>query len=98
MKVTKKREQGFTLLEALIVVGIMAILMGITIIGSMGPMQNYKANAALDVVSSQLRVAREISITQRRDVQITVETGQPSDQLPGDGASTEPRRKWTVRS
>ena len=74
MKVIKKREQGFTLLECLIVVGIMAILTGITILGSTGPMQNYKANAALDVVSSQLRVAREISITQRRNVQITIDT------------------------
>ena len=71
MRVTKKREQGFTLLESLIVIAIMLILMAMAVVGSMGSMQNYKANAALDVVSSQLRVARQISISQRRNVQIT---------------------------
>lgn len=73
MKVTNKHEQGFSLLEVLIVIGIMAVLTGMAIMGSTGPMQNYKANAALDVVSSQLRIARELSITQRRYVQITID-------------------------
>ncbi len=73
VKVKNKREQGFSLLEVLVVVGIMAILTGMAIMGSTGPMQNYRANAALDVVSSQLRVARELSITQRRWVAVTID-------------------------
>jgi type II secretory pathway pseudopilin PulG len=69
--VKSKSERGFTLLESLVVIGIMMVLVVIAIAGSMGSMQNYQANAALDTVTSQLRVAREISITQRRWVQIT---------------------------
>jgi prepilin-type N-terminal cleavage/methylation domain-containing protein len=65
------REQGFTLLECLVVVGIMAILTTMAVMGSTGSIQNYRANSALDTVSSQLRVARQISISQRRNVQIT---------------------------
>jgi hypothetical protein len=35
--------------------------------------QTYTANAAMDVVSSQLRVARQISISQRRYVKVTID-------------------------
>lgn len=73
MRVKNKQEQGFTLLETVVVVGIMGILTAMAIVGSRVPMQNYRANSALDVVSSQLRTARQISISQRRDVIITVD-------------------------
>jgi prepilin-type N-terminal cleavage/methylation domain-containing protein len=73
VRATNKREQGFTLLESLIVVGIMGVLTAMAVIGSRGSMQTYRANAALDTVSSQMRLARQISISQRRWVQITVD-------------------------
>jgi type II secretory pathway pseudopilin PulG len=71
--VKKKSEQGFTLLESLVVIGIMMVLAAMAIAGSLGSMQNYRANAALDTVTSQLRVARSIAITERRSVQITID-------------------------
>lgn len=73
MKVHKRNEAGFTLLEGLIVIGIMMVLTGMAVVGSRGTLQTYRANAALDTVSSQLRVARQISISQRRWVQITID-------------------------
>jgi type II secretory pathway pseudopilin PulG len=54
--------------------GIMCILASITIFKSFGSMQSYQANAAMDIVRSQLRVARQLAISQRRDVQITFNT------------------------
>jgi prepilin-type N-terminal cleavage/methylation domain-containing protein len=96
MSCKHSREQGFSLLECLIVVGIMAVLTAFAVIGSTGSMQNYRANAALDTVSSQLRVARQLSISQRRWVQITIDqvgntisyqvlppTGNKVTELPG---------------
>jgi prepilin-type N-terminal cleavage/methylation domain-containing protein len=65
-----KKAQGFSLLESLIVIGVMSILAGITLIKSFGTMESYRANAAMDVVISQLRVARQLAISQRRNVLI----------------------------
>jgi len=70
-----KREKGFTLLEAVVVVGIMLVLAGFAVIQSFGSRESYLANSALDTVVGQLRLAREIAITQRRDVVITVVPG-----------------------
>ena len=70
----KRNEQGFTLLETLIVMGVMFILAGITIIKSFGTMESYQANSANDVVIGQLRVARQLAISQRRAVQVWFNT------------------------
>ena len=69
-----RKQQGFSLLETLIVIAVMSILAGITLVKSFGTMESYKANAALDVVASQLRVARQIAISQRRSVKVTFNT------------------------
>ena len=67
----KRNEQGFSLLETLIVIGIMAILASITIFKSFGTMESYQANAGMDIVRSQLRVARQVAISQRRNVKVS---------------------------
>ena len=75
MSIRLRREAGFSLLEALIVVAVMLVLAGFAIIQSFGSMQSYRANAAMDTIISQLRVARQMAISQRRNVQITFSTG-----------------------
>jgi type II secretory pathway pseudopilin PulG len=74
MRKRRPQEQGFTLLEALIVIGIMFTLAGIAVIQSFGSLQAYKANSAQDTVVSQLRVARQLAISQRRFVQVQFNT------------------------
>jgi hypothetical protein len=46
-------------------------LMGMAVIQSFGSLESYRATSAMDVVTSQLRVARQLAISQRRDVQVT---------------------------
>jgi type II secretory pathway pseudopilin PulG len=77
-----KRQKGFSLLEATIVVGIMLVLAGFAVIQSFGSREMYLANSALDTVVGQLRLARELAITQRRDVVITIVTNPGAGQLP----------------
>ncbi len=68
MKLKRNLQRGFTLLETLIVVGIIFILSAITMMKSFGTLDNYHANSAMDTVVSQLRVARQVAISQRRRV------------------------------
>ena len=70
MKRRANREKGFSLLETVMVIGIMFVLMGIAVVQSFGSREAYQANSAMDTVVSQLRVARELAITQRTDVQV----------------------------
>jgi type II secretory pathway pseudopilin PulG len=74
MRKTTRKERGFTLLESAIVVGIMMVVMGIAVAQSFGSIESYRANSAMDIVVSQLRVARQLAITQRRTVQIWIDT------------------------
>lgn len=71
MRRTKKKDNGFTLLESVVVIGIMMVMMSFAIFKSTSMTSNYKADAAQDVVVSALRQARQLAITQRRDVQVT---------------------------
>lgn len=70
MRMTKSNEQGFTLLEAVVVIGIILVLAGFSMIQSFGSIESYRANSAMDIVAGQLRVARQLAISQRRTVQV----------------------------
>jgi type II secretory pathway pseudopilin PulG len=69
-----RTEQGFSLIETLIVLGVIIVLATITVFKSFGTMESYQANSAMDVVASQLRVARQLAISQRRAVQVWFNT------------------------
>jgi prepilin-type N-terminal cleavage/methylation domain-containing protein len=63
-------QRGFSLIEVLIVVAIASILMAAAILGTKNTLAAYKADAAANVVTSQLRTARQLAISQRRWVQV----------------------------
>jgi type II secretory pathway pseudopilin PulG len=80
------------MIEMVIVVGIIAILSATAIMQTMSSTYGSKANSAMFAVIDQLRTARELALTKRRNVlvaitapnqiQLTVET------LPGEAAAT----------
>jgi prepilin-type N-terminal cleavage/methylation domain-containing protein len=71
---TIARQKGFSLLETMVVVAIISIVTAAAVLESQGSIANYHANAALDTVVGQLRVARQLAITQRRCVTVTFNT------------------------
>jgi type II secretory pathway pseudopilin PulG len=70
MRKSNRQARGFSLLEAVVVVAIMMMLAGLAVIQSFGSLQGYQANSAQDTIAGQLRVARQLAISQRRNVQI----------------------------
>jgi type II secretory pathway pseudopilin PulG len=73
MRPKKDLESGFSLLEAIVVIGMMMAMMSFAIFKTTNMMPNYKADNAQDVVVSTLRQARQLGITRRRDVQIWID-------------------------
>jgi type II secretory pathway pseudopilin PulG len=79
MRNQNRNERGFSLMETVVVIGIMMVLMGIAVVQSFGSFTSYQANAAEDVVVSQLRVARQLAISQRRVVTVWIDSAPESD-------------------
>jgi prepilin-type N-terminal cleavage/methylation domain-containing protein len=69
-KLSNKPQQGFSLLEGLVVIGVISIVMAMAIINFGNMVPNARANSAMDQLLYQLRSARERAISHRREVQI----------------------------
>jgi Tfp pilus assembly protein FimT len=69
-KRTKRAEQGFSLMEMVVVLGLAFTVMCFAVMNTIGTSQNARANSAMDAVISQLRQAREMAIAKRRNVQV----------------------------
>jgi prepilin-type N-terminal cleavage/methylation domain-containing protein len=65
-----KDERGFSLMEALVVVLIIAVISGIAVPLTQTTILNYRANLAMGQVVSTLREARQLAISKRRNVQV----------------------------
>lgn len=79
MRKMNRNESGFSLIETVMVIGVMMVLMGIAIVSSFGTMQSYQVNSAQDVVVSQLRVARQLAIDKRRTVTVWIDSAPEGD-------------------
>jgi prepilin-type N-terminal cleavage/methylation domain-containing protein len=65
-----EHDRGFTMIELVIVIAIIFVISAIAIIKLSPTQQQQQANAAMAQIASQLRVARELAVTQRRYVQV----------------------------
>lgn len=63
-------ERGFSLLELMVVVGILGVLAAVTIMVSPAFMQHAKAESGIAQAVDALRVGRETALSQRRNVKI----------------------------
>jgi prepilin-type N-terminal cleavage/methylation domain-containing protein len=91
---SRKLQQGFSLIELLVVVAVMSILSGIAIMSTMRPGTTARANNAADAVVNTLRQGRLLAITKRRNVVVSL-TGTNQIQLtvqtlPGEAAPATP--------
>lgn len=64
-------ERGYNLIEMMFVLGIMAILAGMSLVQIGTTREAMRGDAAMRVVLSQMNQARELAITQRRYMRVT---------------------------
>jgi type II secretory pathway pseudopilin PulG len=69
-----RRESGFSLIELIVVIGLIMVMAVMAIIGIQPALQNAKYDAAMRELVTQLRQAREYAIANRRYVAITFPT------------------------
>lgn len=84
-----RKEKGFSMIETVIAVAIVSVISAIALYQSFGTQESYEANTALDNVIGQLRVARQVAISQRRPVQITITASSTDHGLPSVSYSTD---------
>lgn len=87
----KRAQSGFTMVEVVIVLAILMVLMAFAVVSTRTSTQNAKANAAAATVISQMRGARELAISMRRNVMVTFTSPNQIQMaiqtLPGEAAA-----------
>jgi type II secretory pathway pseudopilin PulG len=73
------RERGTSMVEVAVVVALIAIVLAYAVINTSTTVPNYKASIAMNSVYSTLRSARQIAISQHRNV-IVAFTSDPTNQ------------------
>lgn len=68
---SRGEERGFSMIELLIVVLVLMIVSGMAIIQLSPTLQQQQANAAMIEIASELRQARELAMTERRNIQVS---------------------------
>ncbi|HKN76618.1 MAG TPA: prepilin-type N-terminal cleavage/methylation domain-containing protein [Candidatus Acidoferrum sp.] len=70
-RIGKRAEQGFSLVELLIIIAMVMIVASMAVMSTRSSTYASKANDAMFEVITQLRTAREIAVTKRRNVLVT---------------------------
>jgi type II secretory pathway pseudopilin PulG len=70
VKRKKKSRGGYSFLELVVVIGMISVALAMAVITTGSVLPTFRANAAMDQVYGQLRAARAMAITQRREIQV----------------------------
>jgi type II secretory pathway pseudopilin PulG len=71
MKTPRLRSQGgFSMVELVVVVGLILVIMAGVIMVMPGAIRDARADGGMKTVVAQLRLAKEMAITQRRDMEV----------------------------
>jgi len=73
-----KSRQGFTVLELLVVMGIMAVLMGISTMSYMGVRRGAELRGAAMTVRTAMMLSRQQAVTKRRPMNVDISSTDSS--------------------
>jgi prepilin-type N-terminal cleavage/methylation domain-containing protein len=101
---TLRSKNGFTLLETLVVVAIVGVILLFAIPALYSMLQSYKVKATASQIAIQIRMARNLCVSQKTDYQVIIHSvdasSSPNTYLiqnrPGASYSTVPNLDTTV--
>lgn len=67
----RRSEQGFSLIEMMLVVGIMGVLVTMAVVQFNVAQPTLKGDGAMRVILGQIRTARELAVSERRYMRVT---------------------------
>lgn len=82
-----KKNNAFTLVELLVVMGIMVLLMGISTVGFIGMRRGAELRGGARTIRTTLMLARQYSITKRQKVNVTFTTYNMTVAFGGENAT-----------
>jgi type II secretory pathway pseudopilin PulG len=62
--------RGASMVEVLFSMLVMGIIMGMCLVAMQPAVQQFRANEGMNIVMSEMRLARQMSVAQRRDIQV----------------------------
>jgi prepilin-type N-terminal cleavage/methylation domain-containing protein len=83
----RKLQKGFSLMEALIVIGLVAVLVAIVLPAFYRALQKYRAETAVEQIAINLRFARLSAVKKRIDYKLVFTTNSYKMQTSTDGVS-----------
>jgi len=72
-------ERGFSMVEVAVVVALMMIVLAMAVYSIGTSLPNYKVDIAMNSVYSTLRLARQMAISQRRNIQVQFSTSDSTN-------------------
>lgn len=75
----RRAQQAFTLLELLVVVGIIAVLTSLTVTSFQGIVGNYHISAAGNLLSDEIQYAQQAAISRNKPVQVRLYRDKEED-------------------
>src|SRR3954452_7646405 len=70
MRRTVTDHRGFTLVELVVTIGIGLLIMGFAMANIRGMIKTARADGGLEILANALRQARELSVSERRNIQL----------------------------
>jgi prepilin-type N-terminal cleavage/methylation domain-containing protein len=65
-----RSQSGYSVVELLVVLSVLAILAAFAVLGWQGTYQNFQATSGMDDAIGQLRTARQLAISERRSIEV----------------------------
>lgn len=94
MKTHKQNQAAFSMIEIMIVVGIILVITGAGTVGFLSTLKQNRVSSALQMIQAQMQQARQNAISMRQDRRVAINVGSLSEQDDLEGERVQRPSVW----